>query len=84
MEQRYDFDREIDRRGTGSVMYDRCTEMFGRDDLLPLWVADMGFAACPDITQALAERITGHPIYGYSVIAIKNGRGWVAGSLLGL
>ena len=67
MEMKYDFDRVIDRRGTGSVMYDRCKEMFGRDDVLPLWVADMGFAACPDITQALAERITGHPIYGYSV-----------------
>ena len=41
--------------------------MFGREDVLPLWVADMGFAACPDITRALAERITEHPIYGYSV-----------------
>ena len=67
MEKRYDFDRVIDRRGTGCVMVDRCKEMFGREDLLPLWVADMGFAACPDITRALADRITGHPIYGYSV-----------------
>jgi len=67
MEKRYDFDQVIDRRGTGSVMYDRCKEMFGREDILPLWVADMGFAACPDITRALADRITGHPIYGYSV-----------------
>ena len=67
MEKRYDFDRVIDRRGTGCVMVDRCKEMFGREDVLPLWVADMGFAACPDITRALAERITEHPIYGYSV-----------------
>ena len=67
MEKRYDFDQVIDRHGTGSVMYDRCKEMFGREDVLPLWVADMGFAACPDITRALAERVTGHPIYGYSV-----------------
>jgi len=67
MEEKYDFDRVIDRRGTGSVMYDRRKEMFGREDVLPLWVADMGFAACPEITQALAERITSHPIYGYSV-----------------
>ena len=67
MKRKYDFDRVIDRQGSGSVMYDRRREMFGREDVLPLWVADMGFAACPDITQALADRITGHPIYGYSV-----------------
>lgn len=67
MERRYDFDQVIDRRGTGSVMYDMREQMFGREDVLPLWVADMGFAACPEITQALADRITGHPIYGYSV-----------------
>ncbi len=67
MSKKYDFDQLIDRRGSGSVMYDMCQEMFGRDDVLPLWVADMGFAACPKITQALAERIIEHPIYGYSV-----------------
>lgn len=66
-ERRYDFDTVIDRQGTGSVMFDRCQDMFGTTDVLPLWVADMGFAACPDITQALTERIEGHPIYGYSV-----------------
>ena len=65
--ERYDFDTVIDRRGTGSVMYDLRSAMFGREDILPLWVADMGFAACPAITRALEERIVGHPIYGYSV-----------------
>ncbi len=67
MEKKYDFDRVIDRRGTGSVMVEMCQQMFGRGDVLPLWVADMGFAACPEITRALADRVTGHPIYGYSV-----------------
>ena len=67
MSIKYDFDRVIDRRGTGSVMYDMRREMFGREDVLPLWVADMGFAACPEITRALASRIQDHPIYGYSV-----------------
>lgn len=67
MNKKYDFDSVIDRRGSGSVMYDMRQEMFGREDVLPLWVADMGFAACPDITEALARRVTEHPIYGYSV-----------------
>ena len=65
--RKYDFDSVIDRHGSGCVMVDMCQEMFGRKDILPLWVADMGFAACPDITQALADRVTSHPIYGYSV-----------------
>ena len=72
MEKKYDFDRVIDRRGTGSVMYDRCKEMFGRDDVLPLWVADMGFAACPDITQALAERITGLQCAAGGLLAVNH------------
>ena len=67
MEQKYDFDSVIDRRGSGSVMVDMCQDMFGRTDITPLWVADMGFAACPAITEALVQRVQGHPIYGYSV-----------------
>ena len=34
--RKYDFDSVIDRRGTSSVMFDMCQEMFGRDDVLPL------------------------------------------------
>lgn len=66
MKQTYDFDTVIDRSGTHAVKQDRLTEYFGRDDLLPLWVADMDFAVCPAITQALSSRINNHPIYGYT------------------
>ena len=34
-------------------------------DILPLWVADMDFAAAPEITAALAARAA-HPVYGYA------------------
>ena len=37
-----------------------------RDDLLPMWVADMGFAVCPDIIDAMKQRLE-HPILGYTV-----------------
>ena len=33
--------------------------------LTPLWIADMDFRVCPEITKALHDRIS-HPIYGYS------------------
>lgn len=62
----FDFDTPIDRTGTHSVKYALCRARFGRDDVLPLWVADMDFAAPDCVREALAER-TAHPIYGYTV-----------------
>lgn len=59
------FDREISRKETNSVKYDGRQDKFGRPDVIPLWVADMDFAAPPAITKALIERAS-HPIYGYT------------------
>ena len=63
----YDFDKVIDRRGTGTVKYGLLKQAFGRDDLLPLWVADMDFATPPFIADALKRRME-HPVFGYSVL----------------
>jgi cysteine-S-conjugate beta-lyase len=60
-----DFDRIISRDGTDSVKHDGRAEYFGTSDVLPLWVADMDFAAPEAVTQALLARAA-HPIYGYS------------------
>ncbi|CAH1904066.1 Cystathionine beta-lyase PatB [Candidatus Nitrotoga sp. HW29] len=59
------FDRDINRAGTASVKYDGRKNMFGTDEVIPLWIADMDFAAPPAVTRALAER-TAHPVYGYT------------------
>ena len=59
------FDHEISREGTNSVKYDERQNMFGKPDVIPLWVADMDFATPPAITKALIERAS-HPIYGYT------------------
>lgn len=40
---KYNFDEIIDRRGTESVKWDAVSERWGRNDLLPMWVADMDF-----------------------------------------
>lgn len=66
--KRYDFDQIIDRHGSGSVKYDDLKTTFGSDDLIPMWIADMDFAVCPEITEALKKRMS-HPIYGYSAPA---------------
>ena len=61
-----DFDKIIDRRHTNCVKHDGMAEFFGRDDLIPLWVADMDFEVCPAITEALRQRLE-HPVFGYAV-----------------
>lgn len=54
------FDQEITRRDTGSLKWDR------RSDLNPLWVADMDFTSPPEIIEALQARIS-HGVFGYAV-----------------
>ena len=62
----FDFDRVIPRAGTDSVKWDGRRGYFGIEDVLPLWVADMDFAAPEAVTRALTERAA-HPVYGYTL-----------------
>jgi cysteine-S-conjugate beta-lyase len=62
----FDFDHPPSRLGTHSVKFDLRRAKFGREDVTPLWVADMDFAAPPCVQHALAERAA-HPIYGYTL-----------------
>lgn len=59
------FDQEIDRSGTFSTKYDARQAIFDHAGVMPLWVADMDFAAPAAVTEALHARAT-HPIYGYT------------------
>lgn len=65
--ERYDFDKVIDRRGSGAVKTDALGKVYGKDDLIPLWVADMDFETPDFIVNALKERLE-HPVFGYTVI----------------
>ena len=62
---KYNFDCIIDRSGTSAVKIDGLDRVFGRHDLTPLWIADLDFAVCPRITEALSKRLQ-HPVLGYS------------------
>ena len=53
--QNYNFDQIIDRKGSGCIKHDTLKPRWGRDDLLPLWVADMDFATPPFIVDALRK-----------------------------
>ena len=62
----YDFSTVISRKGSGDLMHNALLHRWGRNDLLPMWVADMDFAVCPEIMDALKARLE-HPILGYTV-----------------
>lgn len=62
----YCFDKVIDRRGSGAIMTDCLKERYGREDLLPLWIADMYFETPSPIREAIEKRLD-HQIYGYAV-----------------
>jgi cysteine-S-conjugate beta-lyase len=61
----WNFDRHIERVGTNSVKYDLRKKIFGSEDIIPVWVADMDFEAPDFITEAMQRRLN-HNIFGYS------------------
>lgn len=61
----YDFDKVIDRRGSGAIKVDAVQKVFGKDGLTPMWVADMDFETPEFIVDALKQRLE-HPVFGYT------------------
>ena len=55
----FDFDRVIERRGTHASKWDNIAKYSGikSPDAIPMWVADMDFAAPPGVTAALKEEV---------------------------
>lgn len=84
----FDFDTILDRRRTGSYKWDFCERAFGEKDVIPMWVADMDFAAPPAVVDALKARAA-HGAYGYPMIPksfwtalsawLKRRQGWEVG-----
>jgi len=63
---KYNFDEILNRRGTDCVKWDGMNEVFGRDDLISMWVADMDFRTAPCVIQAIQQRLdTG--VMGYTL-----------------
>lgn len=60
------FDKVIERRNTNCSKYDGMAASFGRNNLLPLWIADMDFPVPEAVTEAIKRRAE-HPIYGYNI-----------------
>ena len=66
MMKTYNFDEIIDRSGSGDLKHEALLPRWRRNDLLPLWVADMDFATPDFVVDALKARLS-HPIFGYTI-----------------
>ena len=53
----YNFDEIINRNGTDSVKWDAVERRWGRNDLIPMWVADMDFRTAPGIIERLQKAV---------------------------
>lgn len=64
-ERNLDFDKVVERRGTGCLKYDFAKQWGMPEDVLPLWVADMDFETSSYVVDALSQRLQ-HGIFGYT------------------
>lgn len=63
----FSFDEGVTRVGTNCEKWDECKAVFGTEDVLPMWVADMDFAAPQPVIDAMARRVA-HGAFGYTAI----------------
>ena len=61
---KYNFDEPVDRSRNFSAKYDECARKFGREGLIPMWIADMDIKTAPEIVQAMKEKVE-QEIFGY-------------------
>ena len=59
------FDEIIPRKNSDCLKYDKLQEMFGTDDALSMWIADMDFRTPPFVIEALRRRLD-HEVLGYT------------------
>ena len=59
------FDEIIDRKKTKCYKWDYNKEIFGKENLISMWVADMDFQTPPKVLEILQKRVD-HGIFGYT------------------
>ena len=60
-------DNIINRKNSLSVKWDGMKAVFGKNDLLPMWVADMDFRPPEEVLNAMKQRLE-HGVFGYTYV----------------
>lgn len=55
----------VERKNTASKKWDDVKAIFGKENVLPMWIADMDFPSPVEIQTAIHAR-AGHGVYGYA------------------
>ena len=63
----YDFSSSVPREDTNAEKYTLRKELFGTEDVMPVWVADMDIDTPDFVLQALTKRLQ-HPVFGYEEV----------------
>ena len=77
----YDLNKTVSRMGTHSVKWEHMPPVEGkkRDELLPLWIADMDFPCAEPVLDAMHKRVD-RQIFGYSAAEeetyLNSVKGW--------
>lgn len=62
---KYNFDKVVDRKNSDSKKWCNLEELYGTNDVLPMWVADMDFKSADEIIEAFKDRAD-HGVFGYT------------------
>ncbi len=62
--EKWSFDTIVNRENSGCRKWDGRKRVFGTDDILPMWIADMDFQSPPAVIEAL-KKCAAHGVYGY-------------------
>ncbi|MBN2781842.1 MAG: pyridoxal phosphate-dependent aminotransferase [Campylobacterales bacterium] len=75
----YDFSTSASREDSNAEKYKLRKELFGTDDVLPVWVADMDIDT-PEFVLSSVQKRLNHPIVGYEEVpksAFEAQRDWI-------
>lgn len=61
---KYNFDKTVNRINNNSAKWNEMGKNFGKDDLLPMWIADMDFETAPEILEEMKNKLE-QKIFGY-------------------
>jgi len=61
---KYNFDEIVSRKNNNAAKYDELGTKYGREDLIPMWIADMDFRTAEPIMEAMRARLE-QGIFGY-------------------
>ena len=75
----YNFTDAPNRKNQGCTKWDKADLLYGGQNLLPMWIADMDFEVAPPIVSAIEKRVQ-NKVFGYDFLTdeyVEAVKGWM-------